>query len=199
MCNLCVGSTCHLPGVSRTCRAASPACRTHERAIGKVMSFLLSLVEWDIEPSKCLFISGYLIVVIFLNCQLKVRDKLQPASDWKAPLTQLDFFPQGMIYYLLTHTGSPGNTSCRESKGKKSKYWNQRPAGLRFAGGTFFSAYVAMVDPASWLVPLVLRGKRNSCALCHSRRNKCGTEQTVQPFYLFLKYSASPVSITSHF
>lgn len=45
MCGPGVGSVCHTSGVSSPCHSASPACCTHKCATGKVMSFLLSLVE----------------------------------------------------------------------------------------------------------------------------------------------------------
>lgn len=53
--------------------------------------------------------------------------------------------------------------------------------------GPFLSACVDTVDLASWLAALILRRKRNSCALCHSKRNKRSMEQNKQLCYLFTK------------
>lgn len=163
-CNLHAGSVYHFLGISTLllcflgASPSSSSCSMYKCAIRKVMSFLLSLVEWDIEPSKCLFISVYLIVVMFLNCQLKVRDKLQPASDWKAPLTQLGFFIRGwyIIYWPtqghleILHAGNQKGRVNTEIKG---------PAGPRFAGGTVFLCLCGNGWPSPVADGSVLTGK----------------------------------------
>jgi len=189
VCATSLGSAQHAATLLPRGKSPSSVCSTYKCAIWKVMSFLLSLVGWDIEPSKCLFISVYLIVVMFLNCQLKVRDKLQPASDWKAPLTQLGFFIRG--WYII-YWPTRGHLKILHAGNRKGKV-NTEPKAYE-TSRTVFSLLVWKwwTWPRGWWLWF---SQENQLFL--SKRNKSGTEQSKHLYYLYLVEFPVPVDMIS--